>query len=104
MQPLPTRTPHVTPWTFAYQQFRQHYKLTSTLQITPIHQSHKMYLVLANHKRLLNIENKVRWVGAWARGMMSIEEGICWDKNWVLNVSDESLNSTPETNTTLYVI
>ena len=31
------------------------------------------------------------------------EEGTCYDEPWVLYVSDESLNSTPETNTTLYV-
>ena len=31
-----------------------------------------------------------------------IKRGI-WDEHWVLYVSDESLNSTPETNTTLYV-
>ena len=31
-----------------------------------------------------------------------IKEGTCWDEHWVLYVSDESLNSTPETNITLY--
>ena len=34
---------------------------------------------------------------------MGIKEGTCWDGHWVLYVSDESLNSTPETDTTLYV-
>ena len=33
---------------------------------------------------------------------MGIKECTC-DKHWVLSVSDESLNSTPETNITLYV-
>ena len=31
-----------------------------------------------------------------------IKEGAC-DEHWVLNISDESLDPTPETNTTLYV-
>ena len=34
---------------------------------------------------------------------MGTQEGACWDEHWVLCVSDESLNSTPETNMTLYV-
>jgi len=34
---------------------------------------------------------------------MDIKEGTCCDESWVLHVSDESLNSTPETNITLYV-
>ena len=34
--------------------------------------------------------------------MMGIKEGTC-DEYWVLYVSDESLNSTPETNITLCV-
>ena len=60
-----------------------------------------------NHKRLLRIENKLRIAGGevgrgWARWVMGIKEGTC-DEHWVLYVSDESLNSTPETNTTLYV-
>ena len=63
----------------------------------------------ANHKRLLNTENKLRlldrqWVGEWAKWVMGlIKEGTCWDKHWVLYVSDEALNFTPETNTTPYV-
>ena len=34
---------------------------------------------------------------------MGIKEGICFDEHWVLYVNDESLDSTPETNITLYV-
>ena len=34
---------------------------------------------------------------------MGITEGTGCDKHWVLQESDESLNSTPETNITLYV-
>ena len=39
----------------------------------------------ANHKRLLNIENKLRVDGGRARGkwVMGIEEGTCWDEHWV---------------------
>ena len=37
-----------------------------------------------------------RWVGG-------IEEDTCWDEHWVLYVSDESLDSTPEAKTILYV-
>ena len=33
---------------------------------------------------------------------MGIKMGTC-DEHWVLHVSDESLNSTPEINITLYV-
>ena len=33
---------------------------------------------------------------------MGTKEGTC-DENWVLHVSDESLNFTSETNVTLYV-
>ena len=39
--------------------------------------------------------------GEWAKWVMDIKEGIHWDKH--LYVSDESLNSTPETNMTLHV-
>uniref|UniRef100_A0A452S5U7 Uncharacterized protein n=1 Tax=Ursus americanus TaxID=9643 RepID=A0A452S5U7_URSAM len=35
--------------------------------------------------------------------VMGVEEGTCWDEHGVLYASDESLNSTPETNTTLYI-
>ena len=34
---------------------------------------------------------------------MGINEGNGWDETWVLYVSDDSLNSTSETNTTLLV-
>ena len=34
---------------------------------------------------------------------MDLKEGACYDKHWVLYISDESLNSTPETNISLYV-
>ena len=41
--------------------------------------------------------------GGCAKWMMGVKEGTCWDEHWVLHVTDESLGSTPETNTTLYV-
>ena len=41
--------------------------------------------------------------GGWARWGMGIKEGTCCDEHWVLYVSDESLNSTPETNIVLNV-
>ena len=44
-----------------------------------------------------------RWVRGWTRWVMGIKEGTCWDENWVLHISDESLDLTPETNTTRYV-
>ena len=53
-------------------------------------------------KSLLNTENRLRVPGEEVGGGMGIKEGTCWDEHWVLYVSDESLNSTPETNTTLY--
>ena len=39
---------------------------------------------------------RVKWV-------MGIKEDTCWNEHWVLYVSNESLNATPETNTTLSV-
>ena len=39
----------------------------------------------------------------WAKWVMGIKDGTYCDKPWVSYVSDESLNSTPETNTTIYV-
>lgn len=47
------------------------------------------------------MEGRVR---GWGMGQMSdgIKEGTC-DEYWVLDVSDKSLNSTPETNTALCV-
>ena len=69
----------------------------------------------ANHTRLLTTENKLRvaggevcvsgrgWGRGWAKWDMGIKEGTR-DEHWVLYaVSDESLNSTPETSITLYV-
>ena len=41
----------------------------------------------ANHKRLLNTENKLKVDGGWGgRGkwVMGIAEGTCWDGHWVL--------------------
>ena len=51
-----------------------------------------------NHKKLLNTENKLRIPGGVLGGGMGLmgdghQEGNCW----VLYVSDESLNSIPET-------
>ena len=40
--------------------------------------------------------------GAWAKWVMSIKEGTCCDEHWVLYISDESLNSSPDTNFTIY--
>ena len=37
------------------------------------------------------------------RWVIGIKEGACYDEHWVLYVSNESLNSTLETNITLYV-
>ena len=58
--------------------------------------------------RTINSENKLRidgW-GAGERGkrVMSIEEGTFWDEHWVLYLSDESWESTPQTKSTLYVL
>ena len=39
----------------------------------------------------------------WMKWVMGMKEVTCGDQQWVLYVSDESLNSTLETNTTLYV-
>ena len=41
--------------------------------------------------------------GERATWMVGTKEGTCWDEHWVLYVSDESQNSTPETNLALYV-
>ena len=62
----------------------------------------------ANHKRLLNTENRLGVArgevrGGWAKWVMGIKEDAYWDEHWVLYVSDESLGSTLEANTTLYV-
>ena len=34
---------------------------------------------------------------------MGIKEGTCYDEPWVSYISNESLNSNPETSITLYV-
>ena len=44
----------------------------------------------------------MRYLGGWAKWVMGIKEGTRYDEYCVSQVSDESLNSTPETNT-LYV-
>ena len=38
----------------------------------------------ANHKRLLNTENKLKvdWGGGEGKWVMGIEEGTCWDEHW----------------------
>ena len=41
-------------------------------------------------------------MGGWVKWVMCIKEGTC-DEHQGLYVSDETLNSTPETNSTLYV-
>ena len=41
--------------------------------------------------------------GGWASWVMGIKEDTCDDEHWMLHVSDELLNSTPETNIALYV-
>ena len=57
-----------------------------------------------NHKRLLTIEYKLKVVGGrWARWVMGIKADNYCDEHLLLYVSDESLNSTPETNIVLYV-
>ena len=52
----------------------------------------------ANHKRLINTENKLRADRGRERGkwVMGTEEGTCWDEHWVLYVRDESQESTPK--------
>ena len=43
-------------------------------------------------------------VGERGKQVMGIEEGTCWDEQWVLYVSDESWESIPETKSTLYTL
>ena len=41
----------------------------------------------ANHKRLLDTENKLRvdgGLGERGKWVMSMEKGTCWDEHWVL--------------------
>ena len=40
-------------------------------------------------------------MGGGGEWVMGIEEGTCWDEHWVLHVSDESWESTPEAKSTL---
>ena len=54
--------------------------------------------------------NKEQTVGSWkedsgglTRWVVSTKEGTRWGEHWVLYVSDESLNSTPETSIALDV-
>ena len=52
-------------------------------------------------------KNDKRWRkvgGGWARWVLCIKEGTCCDEHWVLNVSDESWNSTPETSIALVLV
>ena len=42
-------------------------------------------------------------VGGWAKWVMGIKEGACWDEHWVSYVRDKSLGPTPETKMMLYV-
>ena len=53
------------------------------------------------------MENKLRVAGeevdrSWGKWVMALQDDACCDEPWVVYVSDESLNSTPETNITLY--
>ena len=41
--------------------------------------------------------------GGGTRWVVSIKEGTCYDEHWVLYISDEPLNYTPETSNSLYV-
>lgn len=41
--------------------------------------------------------------GGWVRRVIGIKENTCYAEHWVLYVSDQSLNSTPETNIAAYV-
>ena len=61
----------------------------------------------ANHKRLLNTENKQGgwgWSGGRGKWVMGIEEGTCWDERWVLYISEESGESTPKTKSTPHTL
>ena len=61
----------------------------------------------ANHKRLLNTENKLRGgggVGGRGKWVMGIEEGTCWDEHWLLYGSNEPQEPTPKTKSTLYIL
>ena len=55
-------------------------------------------------ERLLTTENQLGLMegGGWEMGDGYTKEGIC-DEHWVLYISDKSLNSTSETNISLYI-
>lgn len=58
--------------------------------------------------RLLTTEKQLEVAGGAVDGgrvkwAMGIKKGTHYDEHWVSYVSDQSLNSTPEINTTLYV-
>ena len=59
--------------------------------------------------RLLTVENKLNIAGGvmgggggWPKWVTGIRE-VTRDAHWMLYVSGESINSTPETNITLYI-
>ena len=43
-------------------------------------------------------------VGERGKWVMGIEKGTCWDEHWVLYVSNESWESTPEAKSTVYTL
>ena len=61
----------------------------------------------SNNWKCMRLEQTEDWWrdvgGGSARWGMGTKEGTCCDEHWVLFVSDESLNSIPETNIALYV-
>ena len=61
----------------------------------------------ANHKRLLNTENKLKAAGGseggWVKWVMGMREGTFQDEHLVSYTRDDTLGSTPEAKTTLYV-
>ena len=65
----------------------------------------KRHWALSN--QLIENVNKLRVdggeVGGWVKWVMSIKDGTYCHEQWVLYVSDESPNSTPETNITVHV-
>ena len=59
----------------------------------------------AKPKRVLNTEKNRRVDGGeGGKWVMGIEEGTCWDEHRVLYVSDESWESIPQANSTLYTL
>ena len=62
------------------------------------------YVLYQNHQYNL-FRNQAILVSAQANFLSVqtlIKEGTC-EEHWVLNISDESLNSTPKTNIALYI-